>query len=408
VVTFGPDGQAVFFDCFNQVRLGQKSYRFWNIGVLDLVTEKTLMLFSVPPEGYHIGNPAAAHTRPNLLAFDVWSATEVETLVANLKSGQVGLVWQGGREQGVGTSGWPSFSGDDAYVYLQDLDPLYAEVLIRVPLQESGGVWSGNTDAAERVLADEENGFGITRAVAFRKGTVSVSPGAEVFPQSLDFGNVPVGGQKTLSVTLRNTGNYPLEFLGSQVEGSSAFTTRAVHTSIEPGQSYEIEVVFRPESPGSFSATLHIFTSDPERKDLPVSLRGIATSGGGGQMQADVKVNGSDGPVSLTRNDTIQITVSLNPAGSTGTGDYFLWARIPGGECYCYDYPGHWFPCFCNNPYPAYQGGLASFRGLFIPPAVSCAGLPAGSYTLYFAVDTEMDGTLSPSATQDEVEFSIR
>ncbi len=274
VVSFAPDGRTVFFDCYNVVKFGNMKYEFWTVGKLDLLYGTTSLLMPVPPEGYHIGDPAAGHVHPELVAYDIWTSGHVTTRILNLATGRSGLVLEGYTEEGVGTSGWPSFSGDDRYIYLQYLDEhASGEVIVRVELENSGGIWSGKPDTATVVLEDAE-GIGVIMPVAFRPGVVDVSPVAEVSPASLDFGNVGVGRVKALYVELKNVGNYPLEFMGTEVEGSSYFISRAVHTTVDPGKSYSVRVEFKPEKKGTFEGVLKLYTSDPSHKVLSVALRG--------------------------------------------------------------------------------------------------------------------------------------
>jgi len=123
------------------------------------------------------------------------------------------------------------------------------------------------------------------------------------------------------------------------------------------------------------------------------------------EMFVEIRVNGSKAPGVVREN--IRITVSLGPQAQTSTGDYFLWARIPGGACYCYAYPGQWTPCSCTDPAPAYQGGLVSLKDFFVPPEVSVTQLPLGDYILYFAVDSHPNGLLDEDAARDEVSFRV-
>jgi len=98
----------------------------------------------------------------------------------------------------------------------------------------------------------------------------------------------------------------------------------------------------------------------------------------------DIKVNGSDGPITLYQNDTLTITVSLNNNGITDNADWWLAADTPFG-LYFYAFSG-WVP----YQVPAYQGPLFyldNYEVLSRP----VLGLEEGTYTLYFGVDTDMD-----------------
>lgn len=126
-----------------------------------------------------------------------------------------------------------------------------------------------------------------------------------------------------------------------------------------------------------------------------------------GEIEVGLRVNGAHCPLVLHPNYPLIISLSLEPGGAVGEGDYFLWAEAPGGACYCYAYPASWLPCSCASPSPAYQGLLVSFSDLKVFSG-SCTGLTLGTYTVHFAVDALKDGNLSRDAAQDSVIFEIR
>ena len=115
----------------------------------------------------------------------------------------------------------------------------------------------------------------------------------------------------------------------------------------------------------------------------------------------DIKVNNSDGPITLYQNDTLTITVSLNNNGITEDADWWLAADTPFGLFFfTFDgWTGAWVP--------GYQSPLSyldSFEVLTMP----VSGLRAGTYTLYFGVDTVMDGNVTwDSVYYDIVEVNI-
>jgi len=115
----------------------------------------------------------------------------------------------------------------------------------------------------------------------------------------------------------------------------------------------------------------------------------------------DIKVNNSDGPITLYQNDTLTITVSLNNNGITDNADWWLAADTPFG-LYFYTFSG-WVP----YTEPAYQHAL-----FYLPTyevfSTPVSGLPAGTYTLYFGVDTVMDGNVTwDSLYYDTVEVTV-
>jgi len=98
----------------------------------------------------------------------------------------------------------------------------------------------------------------------------------------------------------------------------------------------------------------------------------------------DLKVDGSDGPITLDQSDTITIIVALDNKGRTDNADWWLAADTPFGLFFfTFDgwVPGYQSPLFYLN----------SFEVLNMP----VSGLPAGTYTLYFGVDTLMDGNVT-------------
>ena len=102
----------------------------------------------------------------------------------------------------------------------------------------------------------------------------------------------------------------------------------------------------------------------------------------------DIEVNGSDCPTRLSQSDTITATVSLNNNDITDNADWWLAAVTPFG-LFFFTFDG-----WTDDWMPGHQGPLFyldSFE-LFSMPV---SGLPAGTYTLYFGVDTVMDGNVT-------------
>jgi len=110
------------------------------------------------------------------------------------------------------------------------------------------------------------------------------------------------------------------------------------------------------------------------------------------QISTDIKVNGSNGPITLNQLDTITITVTLDNNGRTDNADWWLAADTPFG-LYFFTFEG-----WTTDWVPGYQGPLfhlAPFEVLNMP----VSGLPTGTYTLYFGVDTVMDGVVTWEST---------
>ena len=95
----------------------------------------------------------------------------------------------------------------------------------------------------------------------------------EVEPEALDFGKVPVGGEVTRTLTLRNSGNFLLT-----VEGFAAslpFVAPDVATAtIGTGRTEEVTVRFRPTEVGASASALVITTDDGDVVPLEVPMTG--------------------------------------------------------------------------------------------------------------------------------------
>jgi len=134
---------------------------------------------------------------------------------------------------------------------------------------------------------------------------------------------------------------------------------------------------------------------DRENNKIAVLVEVIKT------IQPDIKANGSGGPITLNQSDTLTITVSLNNNGITDNADWWLAADTPFG-LYFYTFSG-----WVLYTEPAYQHAL-----FYLPTyevfSTPVSGLPAGTYTLYFGVDTVMDGDITwDSAYYDTVEVTV-
>jgi len=105
---------------------------------------------------------------------------------------------------------------------------------------------------------------------------------------------------------------------------------------------------------------------------------------------ADIKANGSDARISISEGDPLAITISLDPVCHAGvSGDWWLVASTPDGLIF-FDVSGGtlaWQKGFSVSlKYPLIT--LPSYQ----VPALS--DMRAGSYTFYFGVDMNMNGSL--------------
>ena len=102
----------------------------------------------------------------------------------------------------------------------------------------------------------------------------------------------------------------------------------------------------------------------------------------------DIKVNGLDGPITLYQSDTLTVTVALDNNGLINNADWWLGADTPFGLWF-YTSEG-----WTENWQPVYQGPLFHLDPLEVLH-VPVSGLPAGTYTFYFGIDTDTDGDIT-------------
>ena len=118
---------------------------------------------------------------------------------------------------------------------------------------------------------------------------------------------------------------------------------------------------------------------------------------------SDIKVNGSDGPINITSNDNLSVTIELITGGFSGdNADWWLVEVAPSGLSHYLPVDGSWAPDLIYS----HQGPLFNL-GKF--EVLNISGLPAGSYTFYFGVDILMNGSLDMGlAYYDFVTVNIR
>jgi hypothetical protein len=115
----------------------------------------------------------------------------------------------------------------------------------------------------------------------------------------------------------------------------------------------------------------------------------------------DIKANGSDGPISITQSDTLQIKVSLISYGFTDKADWWISTNTPFGWYY-YDFASNkWKP----GKKVTHQGRLMDLNPKTV---LNTSGLKTGTYTFYFGVDLNMDGNVTLSSLYyDEVQVTV-
>lgn len=100
-------------------------------------------------------------------------------------------------------------------------------------------------------------------------------PDLEEPPTSLDFGSVKVGDEKSLSVTLTNTGEAKARATGFvEAPGDVAFVPVKPEVMVESQKSTTYSVTFAPKKSGKVSTVLTLLTNDPDQRFIKIALDG--------------------------------------------------------------------------------------------------------------------------------------
>jgi hypothetical protein len=175
-------------------------------------------------------------------------------------------------------------------------------------------------------------------------GTV-LGVGANLTPNSLDFGSQAVGGQSgPQTVTLTNTGGTAITGVAPVVTGAVGLSGPAAgdfaisadgcsNRVLGAGESCSVQALLAPGSTGDKAATLTISSNAPAAQ-RSVALSGTSTGGGGGGTATGgggapsppgggpipvapvVPANFSFATTSVRRDGTIILTLDVNAAGS--------------------------------------------------------------------------------------------
>jgi hypothetical protein len=197
---------------------------------------------------------------------------------------------------------------------------------------------------------------------------------------------------ETVMVTNRGQGDLVIDMISVGGEDAPEFsvgenedcTTR----TLLPGDSCAVDIIFAPLSTGAKSANIIISSNDPDAPDLSLLLAGT-----GEDMILPVpviKVNGLSGTVNLMRNVKGTFTIELDTGSFSGVdADWWLLLHYR-GRWYHYDESaGRW-----KVGYSVYKQG--PLTEIAVTKSIDETNFPRGSFTMYFAVDTKMNGVLGP------------
>ena len=136
------------------------------------------------------------------------------------------------------------------------------------------------------------------------------------------------------------------------------------------------------------------------------SYRGAALGWVDSKIGPIVTVNQSDGPVTVSSGDEVEVAVKLYPSGNKLGMEADWWVAVSTAAGWCYFGPdGNWHP---ENDIakwrPVCQGALGDLNAMAIWRSTT---LLAGDYTFYFGVD-ERNGKVDDGMWVDAAQLSVR
>ena len=137
-------------------------------------------------------------------------------------------------------------------------------------------------------------------------------PEIDLFPSTLSFSGVAPGSTSPATVTIYNLGESPLLLLDAQlnqfgVTGSEVFLPSSWPSfpiTLEPTTFRDLEILFAPETSGSFRGEFLIFSDDPDQDYVSIRIETISFDA---ELEAPERV--SFGTVSSGDSETLRIEV---------------------------------------------------------------------------------------------------
>ncbi|WP_010408787.1 cadherin-like beta sandwich domain-containing protein, partial [Citromicrobium sp. JLT1363] len=231
------------------------------------------------------------------------------------------------------------------------------------------------------------------RVYSMTGGQAVVANGSTAATPGTDFGEVDVGAQGTRLFVVNNAGDAPLTLSGLSVTAGQGFSVPALASqTLQPGESYQLSVPFRPTSTGDVTGTVSITSDDPNAPtySFAVYASGVAPVPTIGSVSPEQGVARGGASVTITGTGFLT-TQSVTFGGTDATAftvvsDTAIQATTP-------EHPAGAVDVVVTSP-----GGSAT--------ATNGYRFLSGDSTLASLVPS--DGTLSPAFDAAEQDYSVR
>ncbi len=276
-LSFDFSGTRIVFDALNCISTPESrctdidgGYRYWSVGVLDLITGDVSYPMANQNPTIDLGYPVFATNNSNLITMDysVFDKTAIDipfsskAILFNIETqDQITLADFGKQEEPF--LSLPSFWGDDKHMTIVFPDdrlvngqPVYTSAQ-RVEIDENFQVVNGS----QLRLNDLPAYFPVMHRAAERILAKSLAFNAT----SLDYGKVALGESKTLPVTVTNSSDKPVEInsisIGDTQVQSSVFTK-----NVQPAETFSFDLIYTPSANAALNTTAVIITNDVTRE----------------------------------------------------------------------------------------------------------------------------------------------
>jgi hypothetical protein len=194
---------------------------------------------------------------------------------------------------------------------------------------------SGTTTTSESLSFNSSGSPATTITIPLSGSGIATKSLLQASPSSLNFGNVNLGSSSSQQVKLTNAGNSKFTFTQTSLVGAG-FTATGQLTGLTllPGQSEQIELVFKPQAKGSASGKIS-FSAGSTSASVSVSGTGVQASAHSVNLSWTASVSPNvTGYIVERGNSPGGPFDALNSAPIVGT-DY-VDSTVAGGQTYIY------------------------------------------------------------------------